>query len=224
MGVVERGVAQRYVAWLQRRRAVVLSGAGLAFVMAVYLIVVRLPLRADVSYLLPEKARSVRDLRTIEQRVSLYDQLVVLIQSSDADRRASASTAIATGLRRMDPDLVREVRDDDAAARAYIRANVHQYIPLAQLVDGCDALRQLQAELAARANPLFISLDDEQDVAADSSRLADDIDELRNRWRELRERLTQSSYVSGDVQRVMVRIAFDRTDTKRAARLMREVD
>ncbi|MFN0246660.1 MAG: MMPL family transporter, partial [Kofleriaceae bacterium] len=42
--------------------------------------------------------------------------------------------------------------------------------------------------------------------------------------RELRERLTQSSYVSGDVQRVMVRIAFDRTDTKRAARLMREVD
>jgi uncharacterized protein len=222
MSVAAR-LAEGYVGWLRRHRLAVVLGAGLAFVMALYLISARLPLRADVAYLLPEKARSVRDLHAIERRVALYDTMAVLVHAPDADRRAAAATAIAAGLRRVDAALVREVRDDDSAARAYIRARLHQYVPIAQLAKGRDALLALRSELLIRAMPRFAARDDD-DLAADGARRKAELDELRARWREIRDRLTHSIYVSGEVQRVMVRIAFDRTDTRRAAALMREVD
>lgn len=218
-------LATRYVAWLTRRWLMVLLTAGVMLSTSIHLVATRLPLRADVAHLLPASAPSVRDLHTIEARVPLYDTVAVLIEAEDPAVRTAAAAAMATGMRAIDKALVADVQTDDAEARAFVETNLYHYVPLPQLEQGRDALRALRAEVVARANPLLVDFDDDDDEPGTEpggrdAHLAD----LRQRWRDLRERLARSGYVGGDVQRVMLRIAFDRTQTRKAATLVGQLE
>ena len=72
-----QALATRYVAWLRRRWVPILLVHAVVLAFAVYLVVFKLPLFADFSYLLPQDAPSVEDsLRRLEARVKTTDTVL----------------------------------------------------------------------------------------------------------------------------------------------------
>ena len=155
----------RYVEWLERHLRGVLVGCGLVVAVAAYLAVAHLPLRADFSYLLPADAPAVRDAEKLAARVPAQDTLLALVVAPDAAERADASAELVAGLRALPAELVARVEDDDADVRAFVRAHRHLFVPTDKLVAARDALAQRIADAKMRANPLFVSLDDEPAAA-----------------------------------------------------------
>src|SRR5881409_3293050 len=86
---LDRRLGARWARWTTRRRAPILWSALLATILAAP-IAARLPLRGDMSYLLPPQTLSVRDLHTLEARAQVFGTIIVAIESDDAARRASA--------------------------------------------------------------------------------------------------------------------------------------
>src|SRR5262249_35892771 len=138
-----------------------------------------LPLRADLSALLPPKVQSVRDLADIEARTSVLGIVLCAISSDDPQRRGQAARALAGRLRALDPSLVASVVVDDGAARRFAWNNRFLFASLADLEEARDALaaRARRAKLAA--NPLYVPLDDEADAAHARSEENARLDQLR---------------------------------------------
>ena len=128
-----RLLAQRYVAWVVRRRLAIFIGTALVFAAAVYLIAFHLPLKADLANLLPPDAPSVRDLKRLEARVSAQDTALILVRGRDAATREAAATDLIARLRTLPPSVVNRLETDDAETRAYLRAHRHLFVPLADL-------------------------------------------------------------------------------------------
>jgi predicted RND superfamily exporter protein len=213
------------VAWLERRPWSILAVTLAILAGSIYLVAFHLPLRADFSYLLPQDAPSVRDLRKLEERLDAKDTALVLVVGPDATTRAAAAVDVAAGLRAIGPDLVDRVDTDDLATREFFRARRHLFVPLPDLVRARDALasRIEQAKLAA--NPLYVPLDAEEDAAAaaaDKKQLED----LRARRRAAEAQLDRSGYVSkdGTTALIVVSTAFRGTDAKAGERLLAAID
>src|ERR1700683_1279114 len=83
-------LGRRYVAWVQRRSLAIILAHVAALAVSVYLIAFHLPLFADFSYLLPQQAPAVRDLRRLEARFKATDTVLVIVRAPDAVARAAA--------------------------------------------------------------------------------------------------------------------------------------
>lgn len=217
-------IARRYVAWLQRNTiAIVLAHLALLAV-AIDLIAFHLPLFADFSYLLPQDAPAVRDLRRLEARVKANDTALAVVTAPTSEARASAVRALAAGLRTLPPDLVERVIDDDTDIRAFFRAHRHLFVPLADLEAASAALdRRIKAAKLA-ANPLFVDLDD--DAKPDADRDKEELERLRAKRREAEARLDRSTNVSADGRTAMiqVRTPFRATDAGLGQKLLGELE
>ena len=117
-------LARRYVAWLRRYALGVLAASALALAGAVYLVAFRLPLRADFSYLLPQDAAAVRDLRRIEGRVVAKGTVLVVVRAASAPAQAAATAAMLERVRALPAGLVEQIEADDAETRAFLRATM----------------------------------------------------------------------------------------------------
>ena len=224
--MASRDLARRYVDWLHRRSALIAIAWGLALAGAVYLTMFHLPLRSDLSNLLPQEAPAVSGLRELEARVVSKDTTIVLVEAPDPVTRAAATTQMIDGARQLDPDLVERVDTDDRETREYIRAHRHLFVPLADLITARDTLEQRISDAKVRANPLFIDLDDD---AQRDAQAADDkrrLDELRTKRREAEARLDRSSYISADglTAMILIRTTFNTADVDRARRLLPAVE
>ena len=217
--------ARRYVAWLERRPWSILATSLAVLAGAIYLIAFHLPLRADFSYLLPQDAPSVRDLRKLEERLDAKDTALVLVVAPDPATRAAAAADVAAGLRAIGPELVDRVDTDDLATREFFRARRHLFVPLPDLERARDALasRIEQAKLAA--NPLYVPLDAEEDAAAAAAD-KQQLEELRARRKAAEAQLDRSGYVSkdGKTALIVVSTAFRGTDAKAGERLLAAID
>ena len=150
-------LSKRWVAWLSRHARAVALGALLVLAGSVYLIAYHLPIRADFSALLPEDTASVLDLHRIEQRVVAQDTVLVMVESGDpAARAAAVAAAIAARARRLPPELVSQVEDDDRELRDFLRAHRHLLAPLTDLEHVRDALAERLRTARLHANPLYI--------------------------------------------------------------------
>jgi uncharacterized protein len=149
--------------WLDARRRVVLV---LAFGVAVgaAAIASRLTVKSDVSYLLPETARSVRHLRALEKRARVAATFMLGIESQDAGARQRAATALLRRLARLDPRDVGSINADDGEARRFGWDHRFLFADLADLEEARDALRGA----LARQNPFYVSLDDAPTPTPDS--------------------------------------------------------
>src|SRR3954463_16417681 len=116
---------RRYVQWLVRRSPVVAGVSLLVLIGSILLIVFQLRLFADFSYLLPQDAPAVRDLRRLEARVKANDTALAVITAPPPGQRAAAVHELAEGIRTLPPVLVEQVIDDDAEARAFFKAHRH---------------------------------------------------------------------------------------------------
>src|SRR3954468_17838663 len=106
-------LARRYVAWV-RRHSLAIIGAHVAVLLcSLYLIAFHLPLFADFSYLLPQDAPAVRDLRRLEARVNTPDIVLANVEAPPAPARAAATADLARELQALPRDLVARVDADD---------------------------------------------------------------------------------------------------------------
>jgi hypothetical protein len=215
-------LARRYVAWLVRHTWAVIAGHVAVLGIALYLIAFKLPLYADFSYLLPQDAPAVKDLRRLEARIKATDTMLVIVQAPAPDVRAAAVTELAAGLRALPRDLVETVETDDAEIRDFLRANKLLFVPLADLARARVALANRIAAAKLEANPLYVDLDDHAKADAANQR---ELDDLRAKRRDAEAKLAHSSHVSDDGKTAMieVRIAFHTTDIDRGKVLLAQL-
>ena len=208
----------RYISWVGRYAWTILAAHAVLLGLAVYLIAFRLPLFADFSYLLPQDAPSVVDLRRLEARAKTTDTVLVVIAAPSSPERAAAAAEMATGIRGLARELVDAVEDDDAEVRAFLKAHEALLAPLADLRQARATLKERIDLEKLRANPMYIDLGDKDDPHA--------LDELRAKQRDADARLARSSHVSADgrVAMIGVRIAFPSTDTGRGEELVHALE
>jgi len=213
--------ARRYVAWLQKRALAIIAAHVLLVAGGVYLIAYHLPLFADFSYLLPQDAPAVRDLRKLEDRVKATDVVIVVVEAPDPGERAAAARELATQLRTIPPALVEEVATDDAQTRDFLEAHRYLLVPLADLERARDALAHRIRQAKLEANPLYIDLED-KDPAAEAKDKAQ-LDDLRAQRREAQRKLDLLGFVSPDGRTalIQVRTAFRSTDAGLGTELIR---
>jgi predicted RND superfamily exporter protein len=208
------------VAWVRAHTLAILAAHALLLGGAVCLIAFHLPLRADFSYLLPEDAASVRDLRKLEARVKAGDSMLVVMEAPDAATRADATARLVAGIRRAPRDLVEAALADDTELREFLRPRRHLFAPYEDLVRARDALKRRIEQAKLRGNPLFIDLDDE--AAADAAGEQRQLEELRQKRREAEARLDRPGNVSPDgrITSIQIRTPFRSTDAGRGGRLI----
>jgi hypothetical protein len=161
----------RWVWLLWRRRGTVVV-LGVVTLAACALYASRLELRPSFTELLPENAPSVLDLRRITRRMVSTDLLIVAIEGDDASRNQQAADAIADAIRKLPADLVARVKHRVDEERAFFDRYKWLYAELEDL----ESLRdRLELEIAKKKNPLFVSLDDEEEPV--------DPDEVETKYR-----------------------------------------
>src|ERR1700710_1129621 len=92
-------LSRRYVAWLRRHVVAVIVGHLAVLGLAGYLIAFKLPLYADFSYLLPQDAPAVKDLRRLEARVKATDTMLYVVEAPTPESRAVVAKELASELR-----------------------------------------------------------------------------------------------------------------------------
>ncbi len=207
--------------WLQRHTWSIIVGSLALVALSTYLVAFHLPLRADFSYLLPQEAPAVRDLRRLEARVKSGDTVLVLLEAPTAEIRAAAAPPLVAGLRALPKELVDAVDFDDSAARAFFKAHRHLFIPLPDLQKGYATLKQTIDRAKLAANPAFIDLDDEPDPAAEAKRKAE-LEDLQAKRKQYEAKLDHPSNISADGRMMLIqlRTPFRSTDATRGRRLM----
>ncbi|MEO6773261.1 MAG: MMPL family transporter [Kofleriaceae bacterium] len=208
---------------MRRHLVAVIVGHLAVLGLAGYLIAFKLPLYADFSYLLPQDAPAVKDLRRLESRVKATETMLYLVEAPTPEVRAQVVQELATELRALPKSLVTEVEDDDAEIRGFLRAHRYLFVPLADLDKARDALAERIKSAKLHANPLYVDLDDDQ--AADTAAQRQ-LDELRAKRRDAEARLDRSSHVSrdGKVGMLEVGIAFRTTDIDEGKQLISHLE
>jgi hypothetical protein len=177
----------------------------------------RLTVKSDLSYLLPESTPSVRQLRALEKRARVAATFMIGVESTDPAARAAAGAALLRRLRTLDAAAlgIGDITADDGVLRRFAWDNRFLFADLADLTAARDGLR---ARLA-KANPLYVSLDEPTGKPAESG------DSLVNLRRKLDDAENKASHptplasADGRLQLILVRATFNNGNLDRGGRL-----
>lgn len=211
---------ESYGTWIHRRRRIVLGVAGVLGAVAAAA-AIGLPLRTDLSTLLPPEARSVRDLDRIERRAAVLGTALCAVESDQPALRARAVERLSGRLRQLDPTLVERIIVDDQAARQFAWDHRFLFASLGDLEAARDALAARIRRAALAANPLFVPLDDGDREAGDPA--ARPLDKLRKQLddAELRSKRPEALLSSdGRLQLIVVQAPFPSAVVARGERLV----
>jgi predicted RND superfamily exporter protein len=148
---------------LRWRRAALVLAALSALPAAVRMARLYQHLRPELDELLPEGSAAVRGARTLRARMAGAQHLGIVVRGSAA---GAAPAFAATLARRLSafaaerPDLVRSVRANVAAERAFLRRRGPLYLPLEDLRTIGDRLEARVRYEKRKANPLFVEVGD----------------------------------------------------------------
>ena len=215
-------VARRYATWIERHRIRIVA-LSLALAAVCGVLASRLSIRSDFSYLLPQSARSVKDLRAIERRARVIGTAMIAVQSANPQHREQAAREVRERLLGLGETLVASVTFDRRVERQYAWTHRWLFADLSDLEAARDALADEIAQAKLAANPLYVSLDD--DSPAKPSHGAED--KLRAKLRDAeRARDEPAELVSkdGHVQLLIVHTAFSTGDIDRDRRLVEAMD
>ncbi len=213
--------AQRYAAWLDNHRVAVLAVSVLVALACGY-VGMRLPLRSDLSTLLPRAQRSVQDLEALKLRAQPFGTVHVVIEAEAPALREAAAAGLRARLQRLGRDDVVSFSPDDGPLYRY--AWQHRFL-LAQLADleaARDALRARIERAKLAKNPLFIQLDDER-PAGDADRFT----ELEQRLADLERKAASPpprAGRDGRIELLVVQTAFSPSDHARARALVGRIE
>ncbi|HTR49635.1 MAG TPA: MMPL family transporter [Kofleriaceae bacterium] len=205
---------------MRRHALAIVAIHAVVLAFAIYLVAYRLPLYADFSYLLPQDAPAVKDLRALEARVKTTDTVLVVLTAPDPTTRAEAARETATGLRALPPQLVEQVDENDADLRRFLSDHRWLFVPPDDLVRARDALAERIKSAKLAANPLYVDLDD--DTAADIAKQRKQLDDLRAKRKDAEAKLDHPFNVSKDglIEMLQVRTGFRPTDAARGEELL----
>jgi predicted RND superfamily exporter protein len=213
--------AVRYVSWLHRHSLMVLIASGLLVAGSVYLAAFHLPLQSDFAALLPADAPAVKAAEKLAARTPARDRMLMIIKSTDSATRSAAAQLASDGLAKIDPALVEHVESEDTSLRDFVQSHQGLYIPLADLERVRGALATEIEAAKLRANPLYISLEDEPAKAPNT-----ELDELRAKQKSALAALDKQKYISADgrMQVFVINTAFRATDVERDHTLMTQLE
>jgi uncharacterized protein len=219
----DRGIGVRWARWVARRRAVILWSSLLVGIAAAP-IAARLPLRGDMSHLLPPNTTSVRDLRALEARAQVFGTIIVAIESDDAARRAGAGGLVRDQLGALPAGTVLGITADTAARDRFAWDHRHLLVP----TDDLTAIRDELARRKARLNPLFVPLDDGSGADTTGERaLAERLREMKQQVDAAKagaERPTPLVSKDGRLQIIVVRTPFASGEVSRNAPVLAAVE
>lgn len=152
-----------YSQWISKYHRLILWASFASFLLgAFYSVRLYQDLRTDLEELLPETARSVRDVRSAVQRIGGLNHLSIVIESDDSKAALRLSDDIATELRKLPPTLVARVQNSIAAEKVFFERHKALYIDL-------DDWKELESYVRDRGkferknkNPFSLGLDDEE--------------------------------------------------------------
>lgn len=219
-GLVAPKPAERFAAWLDNHRTGLLVLSLVIALLGGYF-ASRMQIEASLTNLLPPEEQSVRDLTAIQARARPFGTVEILLESSDAALRARAGEALSRRLATLRPDLVAQFVADDGDLSRYLWQHRFLWAELDDLTAARDALRARIERAKLAANPLFISLEDE-DEDEDGNEDApgrDRLDELEAELGKLEQRAkTPALRVSKDgrLQLLVLQTTFSASDARRA--------
>jgi predicted RND superfamily exporter protein len=211
----------RYVGWVIRWRWAIIVGS-IALAMAAGVVASRISVNADFSYLLPQDARSVRDLREIEKRTRVVGSSLFVVRSEHAESRHKAAVVARDKIAALGPAWVADITFDHRVEHSY--AWDHRWLgaDLADLETARDSLRHEIDQAKLRANPLYISLDDD-----DGPPKASDTDKLEHKLADAEKlRDDPGEYISkdGHVQTMILHIGFSTGDVDKDRLLLAKLE
>jgi predicted RND superfamily exporter protein len=204
---------KRYVQWVERYRWAIVIGS-IVIACAGAAVASRLSVLADFSYLLPQSARSVKDLRAIEQRTRVVGSSMFVVQSERPESRRKAAVLAKDRITALGPAWVASITFDHRVEHAFAWTNRWLGADAKDLAKARDALGARIAHAKLEANPLYISLEDDATSPA-GGKQRDDLHELEQKLRDAeRERDDPGEYVSKDgrVQTMIIHLGFSSGD------------
>ena len=205
-----------YARWIDRHRYRVLVASLVVAVVGAWF-ASQLSVEADLSYLLPPSAPSVRELRAIERRAQVLGTVMVAVEASDSHARARAARMLRERFEKLPAGMISSITFDDSVARRFAWDHRWLAASLADLTAARDALHAELSEARLRANPLYVDLDD----PAPPQRA--DVSKLRERLRDAqRAKDAPGELVSADerAQLMVLRTAYPSGDIDRDQRLL----
>src|SRR5690606_26960633 len=178
----------------------------------------RLPLRSDLSTLLPRSQRSVQDLDELRRRARPFGTIHVVVEAAEPARRAQAAAAIRTRLARFGPQDVVAFLPDDAVLYRFLWQHRFLIPKLEELEAARDALRARIGRAKLGRDPLFIELDDDEPAPG-----ADRFAELERELGELERKAASPPARAGDAGRIellVIQTAFAPSDHARTRALV----
>ncbi|HEY6037764.1 MAG TPA: hypothetical protein VIV58_25960, partial [Kofleriaceae bacterium] len=162
---------KRYVEWIIRWRwAIVIASIALACGAGV--IASRISVLADFSYLLPQSARSVQDLRAIEKRAKVVGTSLFVVRSEHPESRQKAAELARQHIAALGPAWIADITFDHRIEHQFAWANRWLGAEVKDLIEARDALKREIATAKLHANPLFVPLDDDKP----DTKAADDLE------------------------------------------------
>jgi predicted RND superfamily exporter protein len=210
--------ARRYASWIERRRWAIIVGS-LVFAAIATFAASQLRIFADFSYLLPQEARSVTDLRAISQRARVLGTAIVAVEAGDPGVRRHAATLLRDKIASL--PLVSSVTFDDRAKRDYAWQHRWLFADLSDLQQAKAAIEAKIRQAKLDANPLFVGLDDPP------ARQADAADDLRERLGKAETQRAESGELvgpDGKLQMMIVRTAFSSGDVDKDKTLVAGIE
>jgi uncharacterized protein len=181
----------------------------------------RLPVKSDLSMLLPHSQRSVQDLDELKRRARPFGTIQVVVEAADPALRAKASAELRARLGRLGRDEVVSFSPDDAPLYRYAWEHRFLLTKLADLEAARDALRARIERAKLAKNPLYIQLDDEPQPDTDRfAELQQKLDDLERKAASPPPRAGKD----GRLELLVVQTAFAPTDYARTRALVHRIE
>ncbi|MBL9014470.1 MAG: MMPL family transporter [Myxococcales bacterium] len=219
-----RNAAERYASWLDRNRVGIIVLSLLVTILGGFF-AARMTIKSDLTNLLPQTKRSVKDLVALQQRARPFGtvQVVLEVPPDKVALRERAAKVLAGKLAKLDPSLVAQFSQDDGPLRRYAWNHRFMFANLSDLEAAKRALEQRIERAKRDANVLFVDLDDEEQPDPKTDKLA-----------ELQQKLADAERLANDppkriakdgtLQLFTVQTTFPASDAHRAQQLLRLIE
>ena len=223
IAAVPRPTAERFASWLDKNRVGIIVLSVLVALLGGYL-ASKMSIKSDLTNLLPQSKRSVKDLIAVQKRARPFGTVQVVIEAdaspAGAAARARAGELLAVKLAALDPTLVAQFSADDGPLRRYAWAHRFLFADMDDLNAAKQALEERIVHAKRDANPFLINLDDE--VKADPHE-PDKLAELETKLKDAEEAAAHPPLrvsKDGSLQMLSVQTTFPASDPRRARKLI----
>lgn len=221
-----RSAAERYASWLDRNRIGIIVLSVLVTVLGGFF-AARMTIKSDLTNLLPQTKRSVKDLVEVQKRARPFGTVQIVLEvppdPASVALREKAAAVLAPKLAALDPSLVTQFSQDDGPLRRYAWAHRFMFADLKDLQAAKTALEDRITQAKRDANVLFVDIDDEPKP-----------DQKHDKLAELQQKLADAEALAknppkrvakdGTLQLLTVQTTFPASDPHHANQLLRLIE